>query len=262
MLMSKHWTEEELFFLKENWGTMPMPKIAKRLNRTPTAIQRKVCRLHLGNFLNNGDYITFNQLLKALGKNCSNPIHRMLWVTERNFPIQTKQVNNKSYNVVKIEDFWKWCEHNQDILDLTKLEPLMLGPEPEWLENKRKSDFIKNKYNKNTPWTDYEDNQLINTVKEYKYTTKELANILHRTEASIHWRLRKLNCKYRPLMESTANKWTDGETALLLTLLKTETNWVVIFKQFPNHSEKAVKSKAYTMFKTQDLNKIKQLLSE
>ena len=97
-------------------------------------------------------------------------------------------------------------------------------------------------------------------VKEYKYTTKELANILHRTEASIQWRLRKLNCKYRPLMESTANKWTDGETALFLTLLKTETNWVVISKQFPNHSEKAVKSKAYTMFKTQNLNEIKQLL--
>ena len=97
-------------------------------------------------------------------------------------------------------------------------------------------------------------------VKEYKYTTKELANTLHRTEASIHWRLRKLNCKYRPLMESTANKWTDSETTLLLTLLKTETNWVVISKQFPNHSEKAVKSKVYTMFKTQDLKKIKQLL--
>ena len=61
-------------------------------------------------------------------------------------------------------------------------------------------------------------------------------------------------------MESTANKWTDGETALLLTLLKTETKWVVISKQFPNHSEKAVKSKAYTMFKTQNLNEIKQLL--
>ena len=258
----KNWTDEELAYLKEQWGTTPIIKIANYLNRTTTSIQRKACRLGLGNFLNNGEYITFRQLLKALQLNECNSSAKIAWIKPRNFPIKYKKVNTTSFEIVYIKDFWIWAEQNQDTLDFSKLEPLILGEEPEWVDKKRKSDSTKANTIKTSDWTDYEDNQLINLVKEYRYTTKELSNILHRTESAILTRLRNLNIKYRPIPEDKHKKWTKEEDEILIKAIQTETNWISIAKLIPNHSEKAIKSKAYLMFKTQKLNKIKKLLSD
>lgn len=258
---NKRWTDEEIHILQELWGTKSISYIAKKLNRTPVSVHRKAERLKLGAFLDNGDYISYKQLLEVLGFTYNTP-HKLAWVRDRNFPVKEKKVNNSYRKVVYLNEFWQWAEKNQDALDFSKLEYLILGKEPDWVDKKRKSDSTKANTIKTSDWTDYEDNQLINLVKEYRYTTKELSNILHRTESAILTRLRNLNIKYRPIPEDKHKKWTKEEDEILIKAIQTETNWISIAKLIPNHSEKAIKSKAYLMFKTQKLNKIKKLLSD
>ena len=178
------------------------------------------------------------------------------------FTCKLRQKRKTYRKIVYLNEFWQWAEKNQDALDFSKLEYLILGKEPEWVFKKRKSDSIKTNTAKTTAWTEYEDNQLINLVKEYRYTIKELSYILHRTESAIQKRLENLGCLYRPIPEPKHNDWTDEEVDILLKALKEETNWTAIKQLIPNHSEKAIKGKCYMMFKTQKLNNIKKLLSE
>ena len=258
---NKRWTDEEIHILQELWGTKSISYIAKKLNRTPVSVHRKAERLKLGAFLNNGDYISYKQLLEVLGFTYNTP-HKLAWVKDRNFPVKEKKVNNSYRKIVYLNEFWQWAEKNQDALDFSKLEYLILGKEPDWVAKKRKSDSIKTNTIKTTAWTEYEDNQLINLVKEYKHTIKELSNILHRTESAIQKRLENLGCLYRPIPEPKHNNWTDEEVSILLKALKEETNWIAIKQLIPNHSEKGIKGKCYIIFKTQKLNNIKKLLSK
>ena len=67
--MAKFWSAEEVEYLEENWGIKSIPNIAKNINRTVAAVKAKAIKLELGEYNNSGIYITFNQLLKALGYN-------------------------------------------------------------------------------------------------------------------------------------------------------------------------------------------------
>ena len=46
--MNKKWSKEELEILMDNWGKLSIKEIAKRVNRTPTAVEIKGRRLQLG----------------------------------------------------------------------------------------------------------------------------------------------------------------------------------------------------------------------
>lgn len=258
--MSK-WTEEDITYLQESWGTKTIHYISKHLNRTPVAIERMANRLKLGPWLNSGDYITLNQLWKTLGLGNGNEYRKISWIQNRSFPVKYKRSNKRNTQIVYLKDFWDWAEHNQDILDLSKLEPLSLGEEPKWVETKRLQDRLKNIQIIETPWTDYEDNKLLDMLKSYRYTTKQIAQTLHRTEQAITQRINMLGIKYRPLPEDKHNTWTDEDVLLLKELLVTNSHYAIICTKLPNHSEKAIKSKVYKMFGTQDLQKVKKLLS-
>lgn len=62
----KRWTKEDEELLMKWYGSYPIDKIAKRLDRTVGSIINKRQRMKLGAFLDNGDYITLNQLVKAV----------------------------------------------------------------------------------------------------------------------------------------------------------------------------------------------------
>ena len=58
MGVGKNWTKQEEEYLTENWGTLSVARIAKNLGRTENAIIVRKCRLGLGAFLDNGEYVT------------------------------------------------------------------------------------------------------------------------------------------------------------------------------------------------------------
>lgn len=193
-----------------------MPVIAKNLNRTVNAIQIKAHKLKLGPFLNAGEYITLNQFkIEILGtNNGSYTINQ--WI-DKGLPVKTKRVINNSFRIIYLDDFWKWAAKNRNIIDFSKIKPLVFGKEPEWLEEQRKAD-AENKYFKKTPWTNSDDWYLETLVNQYKYTYREISLKLKRTEGAIKRRLVDLNIKARPVKRSNHNPWTEKETNLLIDL--------------------------------------------
>ena len=144
MGLRRNWTKQEEEYLIENWGTLSVGTIAKNLNRSENAVIVRKCRLGLGSFLESGEYITWNQLHIALGIGTADVYKMISWVRNRGFPIHTKRVNNNSFKVVYLDEWWVWAEKNRDFLDFSKFEENLLGKEPQWVKEKRRHDVEKN----------------------------------------------------------------------------------------------------------------------
>lgn len=255
----RRWTDKEIKYLSESWGVTSIPTIASSLGKSITAVERKANRLKLGSFMHCGDYITLPQLWEALG--LSRLTYRTTdWLKKHEFPFKYKKVRsaNRRFKVVYLDDFWKWAENNKELLDFSKLEYLILGQEPEWVDIKRNQDRLKNSMIIATEWTSYEDTKLLDMLKSYRYTLKDIANYFHRTEQAVKQRICKLNIEYRPIPISTHSRWTNEETETLLQLVKEYSNYTLIKDKIPNHSEMSIKSKLYRLFGTQILHEIKK----
>lgn len=252
----KRWSKEEVEYLKTNWGMKSIKTMSKALNRSENAISLKKNKLKLGAFLDNGDYITFNQLLKILG--CSINVNiKNAWI-RRGLPLIYKKVNNKKFKVVKIDKFWEWAEENQTYLDFSNFIRFSLGKEPSWVEPKRQRDIF-NDIQKKKRWTKDEDEKLIFLVQQYKYGYTEIAHRLKRTEGAIAHRLKQLDIKFRPIMQEEVSKWTDEEIKKLTDLIKEGYDYKTIQNKFiTNRTASAIRSKLYNIYGTGDLDKIKK----
>ena len=210
MGVGRKWTEEEIEYLKESWGTKSVKTITRTLNRTETAIIIKKGRLKLGRFDESGDYITYSQVLKAIyGAEKEENAYRE---PIKGFPVKQKTINNKKVKVVEIEELWKFIEKRKRHFDFSKMEENILGIEPDWVKEKRKIDLECRK--KKTKWTKSEDERLHKYLKQYKYTYPELAEKFHRTEGAIKRRINTLKLKERPLRVET-RKWDQEEYKIL-----------------------------------------------
>ena len=221
--MSNRWSEEEIQYLKNNWGVLSIPALAKNLNRPVGGIKVKAYRIGLEQHLYSGGKVTLNLVIKNLGYNSYT------WMTKQflkyGCPIQNKKVNNRSFKVIDIDEFWKWAKDNQDILNFRYFEENSLGLEPEWVKNKRKQDKLNlKKLNKNKLWTSEEEALLIAKLKSYRYTCTELAKEFNRTEASILRKISKMKIQYRPVPknEKKINEiiWTNNENEKFIRLYK------------------------------------------
>ena len=141
MGQARNWTKEEIEYLQEHYGTLSYGTLAKNLDRSIGAINNMARLLQVGAFLECGDYITFHQLLIALGHDKSGYAYKTIsWVKNRDFPIHYKRVHQNRFKIVYLDEFWKWAEKNQDLLDFSRFEENVLGLEPEWAKRKRKLD--------------------------------------------------------------------------------------------------------------------------
>ena len=127
MGQARNWTPEEEAFLADNWGTMSVNAICKKLSRSRNAIMVRVNRLGLPPYYESGEYITMHQLILALGYGASDGYKVKSWIQNRGFPVKNKRHSEKVVRVVYLEDFWKWAEKHRSFLDFSKMEPLALG---------------------------------------------------------------------------------------------------------------------------------------
>ena len=251
MRHKKKWTQEEYDYLQEKWGQISLKTIAKNLGRTEAAVLIKIQRLGLGTFLENGEYVSWNQLLKAVGYTGGTKYLEISWVKNRNFPIATKKVRNCSFKVVCLEDWWKWAEKNQNFLDFSKFEENLLGEEPDWVKEKRRHDFeLSQKYIKK-PWTKLEDKRLEKLVNDYKYTYAEISKMMRRTEGAIQRRCNDLKLKGRPLRESPHNKWEEWQLEKLNELLDSGVSYEAM-SEIIGKSVKAIRGKVYCLAEVLD----------
>lgn len=217
--MGRKWTKEDELYLSDNFGEVSYQTMAENLHRSVNAVIAKADKMNLGKFLESGDYITFNQLIIALGVDRGG--YKMTsWVKNRNFPLRKKRVGSKSFKIVRLDEFWKWAEKNQSLLDFSKMEENILGAEPEWVKRKRKTDFDRNRKYSNAPWTAQEDRELIRLLGMQKYSYTELSGIMHRTCGAIERRCVDLGLKDRPLKADNHVPWTQEQLNMLSDMIK------------------------------------------
>ena len=258
--MAKNWTVEELEYLEDNWGVISVKSISNYLNRSVNAINIKKDRLGLGAFLDNGDYITWNQLLNVLGV-YSVGYKSVSWIKSKGFPIRYKSVNKKRYKVVNIEDFWKWADKNRGLIDFSLLEENTLGIEPEWIKLQRKIGYKTKTLYKTTDWTDSEDRHLLNLLREFKYTYIDLSRKLQRTNGSIQRRICDLGYKERPVKADNLIKWTKEEFNTLDELIKQGYSYQIM-EEILGKSQKAIRGRVYSLYQSENLDKVRGLVNK
>lgn len=256
-----NWTQDEINFLYERWGNSPLKTIRKTLGRSETAVRVKVRRLGIGAFLDNGEYITYNQLMKTLRGHCSNSYGNISWIENRGLPIKYKKVDNCRFRVIYLKDFWKWAAENRSIIDFSKVERFSLGPEPDWVEDQRNADALKRSAVKMTPWTKDEDRRLIDMLKTYQYSYNEIATALHRTEGAVVRRMSALGLKDRPVKADNHKKWTAAEIEMLEEMILQGYSSVLISEKI-GRGQKAVQGMLYRRYGSENVDKARKIIKE
>ena len=257
---ARKWSQEDLDYLAEHWGYTPMPALCKALNRSQSGILIKVQRLGLGAFLDSGEYITFNQLVRAVtgtSKSYSGKVKS--WVENRGLPVHNKRNNRCTWRVVYLHEFWDWAEKNRAFIDFTKLEPLILGEEPEWVAEQRKKDCYAFATQRKDPWTSLEDSLLEGMLKKYKYGYAELSKQLTRSAGAIQRRICDLGLKERPVRADSHNDWSPADCIALAEGIRAGESYTVI-ADIVGRSEKAVRGKVYNMYFTENADKIRAMM--
>jgi len=259
----KIWLPEEIEYLEEHWGSVSIPGIAKHLGRTVNAIKVRAGKMGLGGMLDAGDYVTFNQLMLTITDNSQSYSYQMKsWVKNRGLPVHTKRVDKCAWRIVYLDEFWDWAEKHRSFIDFSKLEPLALGAEPDWVPEQRRKDFQAFALQRKDPWTPDEDSRLAMLLKQHKYGYAELSEILRRSEGAIVRRCRDLGLKERPVRADNHSKdsvWTDANYQALAEGIRHGDSYPMIGKAV-GRSEKAVRGKVYFTYLTEDADKIRTML--
>lgn len=262
--MNRPWTKEEYEYLEEHWGRVSIPTIAQNLNRSVEAVIIKARRRQLGAVLERGDYISLNQLIMAVtGNSQSYSYHMISWVKNRGLPVHTKRVNQCSFRVVYIDEFWEWAEKNRSFIDFSKMEPLILGEEPEWVAAQRRKDFERFAIQRKDPWTPEEDARLKMLLKKQKYGYAELSEMLRRSAGAIQRRCTALNLRERPVKADTRGekaKWTEAMYDIVAEGIKNGDSYTAIGKAI-GKSEKAVRGRVYNVYLTEDADKVRKMIN-
>lgn len=209
------WTDEEELYLQDHWGSKSVSLIAKHLKRPYGGVRRRATELGLLDPTLHYDGITVRQLTIALGVSGSTT---KTWIQQYGFPAKQKIFSKKQrIYVVSYDDFWDWAENHKHLINFSKLEPLLLGKEPEWVKEKRSID--RKKFKERRPWTNEEKQRLMSMVNSYQYTYPEIAARLKRPEASIKRKLLDLKIKARPLSLDKHIKYTQEELDKIIAML-------------------------------------------
>lgn len=207
---SRYWTDEEVHYLEMNFGKYPIKTLAKRLKRTESAIRGKCDKLGLTSAFANTGYVNTNDVAKAIGidrKTVSD------WIRFKGLPAKKRVVlKERMIWHIDIKDLWTWLEKNKDWINLSKLEKNIFGPEPSWVNEKRKED-IKNKRRHGLNWSEFELDYL---RANYRIkTVKEIAKELGRTVNSVQNKAGRLGLK-----KVIELKWQPVEVEMLMDMKK------------------------------------------
>ncbi len=260
-MAGKKWTTEEVDYLKDSWGTYSIDSICKKLGRSKCAIMNKVKRLELGPFLENGDYITFKQLVEALGYNGTGGYLAKSWIKNRKLPVMNKKVGKTSVKVINLDDFWKWAEKNKAFLDFSKFEPMTLGVEPSWVKKKREYDVKKKTIIQKNVWTQKEDEYLIFLLNQYKYSYKDISKKMNRSEGAINRRIIELKLKQRPIKADNHTPWTEEEKVLVKKMILEGASYEIIACKLNNRGSLSVRNLVARMYKTEALDKVRNKIN-
>lgn len=214
---TKNWNQAELDYLQDRWGVVSIKAIANHLDKSVVAITQKALRIGLGDPRMNFEGITICQLAKALGREYN--ILRN-WIDRYGMPVKSKIFAKENrVLIIGYNEFWEWAEKHRELINFAKMDPNILGVEPDWVKVKRKADQMRSQRTwQSTAWDPKEDQRLLQLVRLPKITYPELARQLNRTESSIRRRLYDLNSKILPVRLNNHVKYTPEQTQKLIEM--------------------------------------------
>lgn len=254
----RNWTNEEYIQLSEEWGMYSIPAIAKHLDRSVNAILIKAQHLKLGSHIGSSDMITLNSLIKELGLSYSNDSRKFI---DAGLKIHKQRVNNCSFKMVDIDEFWLFAEANKQLIDFSRLDEFALGKEPDWARAKRTQDYYRTLSVKphNAKWSESEDNELRRLLKMFCYSYPEISKKLCRSEGAIQRRINDLGLKERPAKADNHNLWTDEQFITVGDMIRAGCGYECISKAI-GKSTKAIRGKVYTVYLTEKLPAVAKLI--
>lgn len=260
----KRWTPEEENLLCDCWGTMTVNGICKKLGRSRNAVMVRVQRLGLPSYFESGEYVTMHQLVLALGYGASDSYKVKSWIQNRGFPVRNKRHTRKVVRVVYLDEFWEWAEKNRSFLDFSKMAPLALGEEPDWLAEQRRKDYQAFAIQRKDPWTPDEDCRLKMLLEQHRYGYAELSEMLHRSAGAIQRRCTDLGLKDRPVKADNHGPeatWTPEDLELLADGIRHGDSYTLI-GQAIGKSEKAIRGKVYFTYLTERADKVRAYIGD
>lgn len=262
-MKNKPWTKEDEDYLSANWGTKSVDAICRNLGRTKNAVLIRVHKLDLPPFLESGEYVTMNQLLKALGYGSMHGYFDKSWIEERGFPVHYKHRSSKAtIRVVYLDEFWAWAEKNRSFVDFSKMEPLALGAEPDWLPAQRSNDYRSYAIQRKDRWTKQDDARLKMLLERRIYGYAELSEMLRRSCGAIQRRIRDLGLTVNPVRAKNHGDnavWTSEQFSILADGIRNGVSYTAIARQI-GKSEKAVRGKVYLDYLTECADKVRAML--
>lgn len=190
----RSWTKEEETMLSDLWGTISIESLAKKMKRSVFSLKVKAVRMGLGSMIkNNYDVITVSDLSDLLS--VSRDRITTTWVFLGLNLKKKKLTKKRSYYVISWEDLIKFLEQNQNEWDSRNIEENMLGPEPEWLKEKRARDKVENPlwYRLWTKDEIIEAERLFKEDKDYI----EIGALINRSPFAVAYLLRKRGYSYK-----------------------------------------------------------------
>lgn len=177
---------EDLQMIKDQLGSQSLSTIARRLNRSITALEVKITRLGLSHTKSCTGMLTAGELAKIL-KIDRNTV--MQWIVNHDLDSHLRITRSKKkFTFINTDDFWAWAEKNRHKIDFSKLEPDALPPEPYWVAEERKTPRQVTSYK---AWTKNEEKLVLEWHCCGK-TLAEISDMLGRTRESIRKKIKRL----------------------------------------------------------------------
>ena len=260
-MYGERWTEEQKEYLQQNYGGKSLVQIAKHIGKSVEAVRLKRQRMKMPAFLEAGEYVTYNELIKAVtGNRTGNTYTGISWIRRRGLPIHYQRVENNRFKVVYIDEFWKWAEKHKAFIDFSKMEENILGAEPRWVKEKRRIDIQARKYKK-TPWTAEENSRLLLLLRQYKYGYAEMSIMMHRTAGAIQRHICDMDIKERPVRKPPHQKWERCQIISMKDMLEKGEPYPMMAEKV-GKSEKAIRGYMYRIFGTENIDKIRKMMNQ
>lgn len=210
------WSDEDIEYLTEHWGSIPVPRIASHLHRTPAAIKSYANRLGLTRQMGQGDMMSLEAVMNMLGIKNDRTLHT--WETQglritycsikQSVQIQRANPEYRPSCIIHMNDLLEFLKTHPNCYDSRKIDLYGLGVEYPWLREKRQQDAQRPPLAR--WWTEQERSRLAMMVHR-KMSPEAMARELNRSVSSIQSQIyflkRKTKTKHRkPSASRTASK--------------------------------------------------------
>lgn len=193
-----HWSEEEIIYLEEKWGIIPVENIAKKLGRTKNGVLLKANKIGLREqVIANGEYLTPKNVASILAVSTKTVYN---WMERGYLRYKRLKVNTIKKYQITVCYFKAFLENYQDKWDTRTADMKLINAcfitskeknctqIPDWLKRKIEMDKQRKGITSRRKWTVKEEIALKSMIQRGK-SYKEIAYLLNRSLYSIQGKM-------------------------------------------------------------------------